>query len=184
MENNQYALELIQLMEVFPPLNWVLTDEDGGPEKTIKAYKEGNPIPIYKGDSDDTIWGSPEMNWLFRAHHDSIHLEYEAPFTLQGEFMVSEIHSKMAESIGLYELARIMRIEVAGFAAYYEETGEHAPQELTEDILQRIKLKNAKINLWGGANFPSQGTLKEHVKEQIKRNIRRGQMRQKLDNTN
>ena len=136
---NQYAKELIELVQEFPPLDWVLTEEDGGPEVALKAYEEGRPIPIFMGDSDNTIWGKPEINWLFRAHHDSIHLKYNIPFTLMGEFLVGEIHSKFAEELGLYELARVMRIDVAGFAAYLEQKGEHAPQLLTENTLDKIK---------------------------------------------
>ena len=45
-------------------------------------------LVVYSGGSDNTIYGDPRVNWAFRAWHDKLHLDLNAPFTLQGETLV------------------------------------------------------------------------------------------------
>jgi len=146
--NNSYGEELLKVTKAYPPLEFILVDEDVGPEGVLAAYKSRKPIPVWNGDSENTIWGAPELNWLFRAHHDSIHLICNIPFTLQGEFLVSEVHSIIAESLGLHEYARAARCDVAGFACYeHENDGVFAPQELTSLLLAKIHAGSDKMKL-------------------------------------
>jgi hypothetical protein len=136
-ELNQYACDLLLLTKRFPPLKHHYVDVDGGPVALLEAYKKKESIPVYTGDSEGTIWGAPHINWLFRAHHDSLHLTHELPFTILGEYMASEIHSALAELMGLKELAIVMRLDVAGFAAYEADTGKFAPQGLSRSLLEK-----------------------------------------------
>jgi hypothetical protein len=159
--NNSYGEDLLKITEAYPPLDYVLVDEDVGPEGVLAAYNAGKPIPVWKGDSENTIWGAPELNWLFRAHHDSIHLLCNIPFTLQGEFLVSEVHSALAERLGLYKYARAARCDVAGFACYqHENGGEFAPQNLTLELLMTIKTRAGIMNYIPGIRIPGSWELK------------------------
>ena len=40
---------------------------------------------IWPGASERTIYGAPEVNWAFRAWHDSVHLARECDFSRAGE---------------------------------------------------------------------------------------------------
>ena len=137
-EPNQYAKDLMKLIQTYPILPWVSVDVDGGPEAAIKAYNDNKPIPVFTGDSENTIWGHPRFNWLFRAYHDALHLRNNIPFTLEGEYLVAELHSMQAEKLGLYELARAMRIDITAFAVYMEANNEHAPQTITQDFIDKL----------------------------------------------
>jgi len=136
--SDELANQLQLLVKRFPPIPYRLTDTDGGPEAVVEAYRNNQPIPVYTGDSDNTIWGSPEMNWLVRAHHDSIHLLYNVPFTKLGEYTAAEISSALAELMGLKELARTIRVDIAGFSAHEADTNEFAEQTLAKDLLSLI----------------------------------------------
>lgn len=140
MTENEYAYELRLLTERFPPLDYHLVDVDGGPSVVVAAYEKGEPIPVYIGDSEDTIWGEPEMNWLFRAHHDSIHLRYDVPFTQLGEYITAEISSALAEIMGFKALAFAIRADVAGFAAYQADNNKFAPQGLSKTLIDTVKI--------------------------------------------
>ena len=140
MTENEYAYELQLLTERFPPLEYHLVDVDGGPSAVVAAYEKGESIPVYTGDSEDTIWGKPEMNWLFRAHHDSIHLRYDVPFTQLGEYITAEISSALAEIMGFKALAFAIRAEVAGFAAYQADNNKFAPQGLSKTLMDTVRV--------------------------------------------
>ena len=137
------------LLQKYPPLPHYFVDVDGGPEVVIEAYENNEPIPVYTGDSDDTIWGEPEFNWLFRAQHDSLHLRHNIPFTLMGEYHVAEVHAALAEGMGLYDLARVIRIDVAAFATYQEDNeGKFAPQTLTQTTITLVDVAVELENEW------------------------------------
>ena len=140
MTENEYAYELRLLAERFPPLEYHLVDVDGGPSAVIAAYEKGESIPVYTGDSENTIWGEPEMNWLFRAHHDSIHLRYDVPFTQLGEYITAEISSALAEIMGFKALAFAIRADVAGFAAYQADNNKFAPQGLSKTLMDTVRV--------------------------------------------
>ena len=56
-----YEKQLRFLTEKFPPLPHHFVDVDGGPEAVIEAYNKGESIPVYTGDSENSIWGSPSQ---------------------------------------------------------------------------------------------------------------------------
>ena len=141
IDKYQLQEDLSLLLQRYAPLPHVFVDEDGGPERVKQAYDNNEPIPIYTGDSDDTIWGEPEYNWLFRAQHDSLHLRHNIPFTLMGEYYVAELHATLAEGMGLYDLARVIRIDVAAFATYQADNeGKFAPQTLTQSTIELVDI--------------------------------------------
>jgi len=129
------------LLKRYPPLPHYFVAEDRGPEGVLQAYDNNQPIPVYTGDSDDTIWGEPEYNWLFRAQHDTLHLRHGIPFTLMGEYRVAELHATLAQDMGLHDLARVIRIDVAAFAIYQAgNAGKFAPQTLTRTTIELVDI--------------------------------------------
>ena len=138
---SQLQKDLRILLKRYPPLPHYFVAEDGGPEAVLQAYDNNQPIPVYTGDSDDTIWGEPKYNWLFRAQHDTLHLRHDIPFTLMGEYHVAEMHATLAEDMGLRNLARVIRIDVAAFATYQADNeGSFAPQTLTRTIMKSVDI--------------------------------------------
>lgn len=128
---NKYGRDLITLIRAFPPLVWVMTDTDGGFISVEEAYANNQPLPIWGGSWEGSIWGSKELNALFRAYHDSVHMLYGCDFSLEGELKASVIQADHAHSIGLDELAQVLVIETAGQALYYDTNGKFPPQTYT-----------------------------------------------------
>ena len=90
--------------------------------------------------------GSPEANWLLRAHHDSIHLKYGIPFTPIGEYIAAEISSALAQHMRMEKLALALRADIAGFSAYHAENSVFAPQEFAKELVATIT-KNALVEV-------------------------------------
>lgn len=77
-------------------------------------------IPVWSGASERTIWSSPEVNYLFRALHDSHHLETGYGFDLEGERALAEHACALIEG----ERDRsILWAEVWGQVRYQQENG-------------------------------------------------------------
>jgi hypothetical protein len=87
--------------------------------ETLKSAATSGLV-VYSGGSDDTIYGDPRVNWAFRAWHDQLHLDLNAPFTLEGERLVG---LEQARLIGGDRLGLIMVAEVVGQIEYLEANG-------------------------------------------------------------
>ena len=133
-----HTRQLIELVRNEPMYHWYLTDEDTSFEGVIEAYAKGEPMPIWSGASHDTIWGEPRFNHLFRAFHDSIHMLYDCPFTIDGELKASSIQTELCLKYGFVDLAIIMHIETASQALHFDGDGEFPPQTFTQDRLNEI----------------------------------------------
>ena len=104
----------------------------------LKEWAEQNdyhalPMPVFSGGSEDTIYSTPDINYAFRAWHDSIHLEQELDFTTNNELAVASIHYREVLKYGLengYPLgecvtaARLIYADVAGQVMYYDKYGD------------------------------------------------------------
>lgn len=82
---------------------------------------------VWNGASTGTIFGSPEVNFAFRAWHDAIHVLGNHAFTLEGELEVAEVQKAWLRSHypnhpNLSRWVRLIDIEVVEqskhFAAY------------------------------------------------------------------
>jgi len=90
-----------------------------------KTYR----MVVWNGASHNTIYGSPEVNWAFRAWHDWCHWRYQLPFTPEGERAAAYV--QIAHIVRLYgndwdaiDYAALILAEVVGQAAFYEATGQ------------------------------------------------------------
>jgi hypothetical protein len=90
-------------------------------------FEATGSIKVNTEHSDGTIFGSPEVNWLFRAWHDYCHLLVNAGFDAQGERMAaSEQIRQVRAHPGLTReqktlFTRIIDIEINGQVDYYIE---------------------------------------------------------------
>lgn len=64
-----------------------------------------DPMPVYDGGCDRSIYSSPAGNHAFRAWHDLAHLSLGAGFDAAGELMVAVYHVEIARAHGLSDLA-------------------------------------------------------------------------------
>jgi hypothetical protein len=102
-------------------------------QAVVKHYNQTGRLVVWSGESDRTIWGSAENNYMFRAWHDSLHLQHLFPFTLQGESRVAELQANSVNS----ELGKIVLAEVIGQAAHFERYG-HFPIDQIEFVRQYL----------------------------------------------
>ena len=74
---------------------------------------------MWSGASQDTIFGSCEANWLFRAWHDYMHILTLGEFNPQGETIVALKQMSQVGSV----FAEIIRIEVIEQVNYFQKYG-------------------------------------------------------------
>lgn len=78
-----------------------------------------NPLVIWNGASDNTIWNDPKVNWAFRALHDALHKVTRLNFTVDCEIELGRIQASQYQGL----LADLIYCEVAGQASYYKANG-------------------------------------------------------------
>ena len=82
--------------------------------------EQGLSIPVYSGDSDNTIYGSAAINYAFRAWHDRIHIEHKLDFSEQAELSVAEIqYNELIENGVNKNQAFIILCDIVGQVRYY-----------------------------------------------------------------
>lgn len=98
-------------------------------DQMVAEFELTGRIRINTGFSEGTIFGIPEVNWMFRAWHDYCHLLTGGNFTLWGESLacleqLAQIHSDASLTDEQREtFSQLVTIEVIGQANYYFETG-------------------------------------------------------------
>lgn len=97
----------------------------------LKAhYNKIGRILVDSGNSDCTIFADAEVNYAFRAWHDSIHLMYGFPFTLEGEQDVCRIQQAQIKVVygrtpDAFRFCQLIECEVVGQAVHFEMTGSY-----------------------------------------------------------
>jgi len=138
------TLQMVNVAFDYGLVPFVLVDDGGESafEEVDKKWANNEPIPIWSGASDDTIWGSPLANWLFRVWHDSIHCKEGCWFGLDGEIDAAVHHMEQARKAGCPELAAVCWLEVAGQASWHHANGgeDFPPQSYTRDALDNMGL--------------------------------------------
>ena len=82
-------------------------------------------IPVWNGASDDSIYGSAEVNYAYRAWHDSTHLRLGLGFDLDSERQVALQHVRDAWDAGLsVESIELLWIDSQGQNEYYRQNSE------------------------------------------------------------
>ena len=76
-----------ELAQHYRNLRYALTDKL---ITSVAALKDSHRLVISTQFSEATIYPCPAFNWLFRAHHDSLHLKHDLDFTLASEIEVTK----------------------------------------------------------------------------------------------
>lgn len=73
--------------------------DEGAPQSLAElkaAAAKGGPLPVWSGGSEHTIYSTPEVNFAFRAWHDTFHLLLNAEFNGEGEAIVNAASIRQA----------------------------------------------------------------------------------------
>lgn len=82
-------------------------------------------LPVYDGGCENTIYGAPEYNYMFRAWHDSLHLRHDLDFSVKGELRTALRHQTALMQVGApVDVRRAFWADTAGQVQYNEITGE------------------------------------------------------------
>ncbi len=98
-------------------------------ESLLSHYRETGRIQVWNGASDHTIYGDREINYAFRAWHDSRHIVGNHDFTFEGEsavcaMQVSDLLSIYGACDNFYKFERLLIAEIVGQALFFEARGE------------------------------------------------------------
>lgn len=114
------------------PKGFDLTDHPFNILNELRDHiKRTGRMIVYRGHSDQTIFGDPEVNWAFRAWHDHCHLRARAEFSTDGEFatfleQASDIRKLYGASATADKMVSLIHAEVVGQVAYARQHG-HFP---------------------------------------------------------
>ncbi|MCW3159692.1 hypothetical protein [Chryseobacterium oryctis] len=89
-------------------------------DRYVKLYNETGRIRIWTGGSELTIFGSAQMNHLFRAWHEFTHIIHQSGFDFAGESIVASIQISELPSDWILEKELII-IEILGQNQYYSK---------------------------------------------------------------
>jgi hypothetical protein len=92
-----------------------------------EAARSGNtnPLPVFDGGCERTIYTRPAVNHAFRAWHDTLHLTLWAGFSHGGELAVARAHYDACRRAGLPDAsAALIGFDTWGQYRYFETTGE------------------------------------------------------------
>lgn len=137
-----------QLLEIGIDFNFVPNDPYFIDGRTIEEnfaamqqdFKHGF-LQIWTGASENTIFGSPEINWKFRAIHDYFHCIHGLGFNAGDELLVNYLQLQEFTKDGLSGFDRqLLNIETAGQILHFTQTGEFPSEQRKFTIQELIKL--------------------------------------------
>ncbi|MGI1661363.1 hypothetical protein ACRDNQ_03895 [Palleronia sp. KMU-117] len=105
---------------------YVVSDDAPGTFRALKEHLDaGKTLVVAAAGSDYTVFGTPEVNWAFRAWHDWVHWRFEYDFSLPGEAatcskQIEHLYTYFPGSPHLERWSRLLVAEVIGQRQYYE----------------------------------------------------------------
>lgn len=94
---------------------------DSAPNTVSDLWRQKSGImTVWAGESDNTIFADPAVNWAFRALHDQLHLDTGLGFDPSDEQTLGWLQAQGFDG----QLADLVYCEVAAQAAHFERTGE------------------------------------------------------------
>jgi len=107
----------------FPEGFYVSQDAPQTCSDIAKSFASGR-FTVWSGGSDLTVWGSPFVNWCFRAWHDWCHLRVGCALTEDGEAAALRMQQAMAVAVGRGgKDLLLLEAEVLGQAAHFAKFG-------------------------------------------------------------
>lgn len=87
-------------------------------ESFTKEWNLNKTIPMWNDNSKENIFGNAEINAMFRAWHDYMHVVTGNDFTLQGEINTYQIQVEMLPKHWTYE-RMLLQAEIVGQGIHY-----------------------------------------------------------------
>jgi hypothetical protein len=124
-------------------------------EEMKKDFEAFGVLTVNVEHSDHTIFGEPRINWLFRAWHDSQHIEANADFSPEGERIAASF--QQAQIVGLQGVSvRDKQRWIALIDAEVNGQGEYFISHGSFPVDQRDFVKEWLLTRWGldASTFP------------------------------
>lgn len=120
-------------------------------------------ITVWAGGSEETIFGCPEHNYAFRAWHDAVHYDLQAPFTLAGEaatayLQIGQLVRRYGGDGEVIEWAARLLSEVIGQAMHNIQTGEFPEDQIEfsiKDTPNWLRLANVIVGAFDTLDRPA-----------------------------
>ncbi len=90
------------------------------------------PLPVWSGGSDKTVYLTPEINHAGRYWHDATHIRLQADFSLAGELKVAAAQIELASmwfGPGSLEVL-LLTADTVGQALHYAKSGMFVEDQL------------------------------------------------------
>ena len=125
------------------PIPYKATDDAPSSYPALCAWSADHtigidPMPVYSGGCDRTIYPTADDNHCFRAWHDAIHLREAYTFTQSDEIKTSDMHCQLLTHIGApYPVVKAIEADTKGQVLYFYKTGSYVnnQREFVTDCL-------------------------------------------------
>ena len=112
-------------------------DLPGTLEFLQSAYREHGcrALPVWTGGTDTSIYariGKPEVNLIFRLHHDLLHIKHDASMDLYGELAVAWFGLREFPELSS-DAQLLYLIDTAGQTLLHYLTGKHLEDQYAFD---------------------------------------------------
>lgn len=103
-------------------------------QATFEYFKEHwrlyKTIPMWNDGSECNIFGCPNINAMFRAWHDYMHVVTDNNFTLEGEIRTFNVQKRMIPKHWKLEKL-LMQAEIVGQGIWYTFSNKTIPNQRT-----------------------------------------------------
>lgn len=129
------------MIHLIPKFHVPYTVADHAPTslaEIVSVYTSTGRLVVWSGASDQTVWQSPEANWLFRAWHDYTHILGMHEFDTDGE-----IATARRQIAGLDDhAAQLVWSEIVGQLEYFNKFGKFPADQVkyTLNYMEGVKL--------------------------------------------
>ena len=150
--DRSFNIAVLQACNRILPCGFDVSAEAPNTFEALKAHHNATGrILVWSGASDYTIFGDREINFAFRAWHDSRHLIHNLPFTFAGESAVARIQAKDILAIyglcdSFFRFVRYLQCEIVGQAIFKEARGDFPENQIA---FARAYLKDSGAALCG-----------------------------------
>ena len=130
---------IVELMA--PPFKAV---DKGAPNtfEELLEYKDKDILLVYSGGSDKTIWSTPQINFSFRAWHDSIHMRKGYDFSVLGEVLTAREHIMQLKRAGFDRFCNLFWIDIVAQRLFYAKYGRYVQdQEAFFNLMSKYNVK-------------------------------------------
>lgn len=156
--SRSFNVAVLQACNRVLPLGFDVSDKaPESLESLLSHYQNHGRVLVWSGASEHTIFGDREVNYAFRAWHDSRHIVGNHDFTFEGESAVCDMQVQDLLAIygkcdAFYKFERLLIAEVIGQALFFEARGAFPENQIA---FTSAYLKNPSIALCGDYDLPA-----------------------------